>query len=117
METYHIRLRASKAGSIGTKYCEVRDYTIKAIDLKNNNMAKVMTKTTVGGDKTGPDVNGGPGLGYQPDQVVAAKKIGVQLPGQNKKERVAKLQKDILTKARPDNMGSKSLKKAIASQK
>jgi hypothetical protein len=34
MDTYKIKLLASKAGSIGTKYNIVRHYTIEAIDQK-----------------------------------------------------------------------------------
>ena len=32
MQTFTVKLQASKAGSIGTKYCEHRVYTVEAID-------------------------------------------------------------------------------------
>ena len=37
MDEFLVRIRASKAGSIGTKYCEVREYKFKATDLEDAN--------------------------------------------------------------------------------
>jgi hypothetical protein len=37
MAEFQVRVHASKAGSIGTKYCEVREYKVEANDLEHAN--------------------------------------------------------------------------------
>ena len=38
MDEFLVRIRASKAGSIGTKYCEVSEYKFKATAWREDGM-------------------------------------------------------------------------------